>query len=231
LTFTSSSASNARSGGATEEERGASSSGKKAYGTGFRIRKQTAIVSRWLHVYLSMVSFAIVLFFGATGLTLNHPDWLASHAQTTRYQGTVPAGLLHEGGGKQPDKLGIVELLRREHKITGAVTDFRVDETQLSVSFQGPGYTADGFIDPTTGAYDLTETRSGFLAVINDLHRGRNTGKVWSAVVDASAILLCLVSLTGLVMIWFILHRRTAGLVLAGIGAVLCYGLYRLFVP
>jgi hypothetical protein len=31
--------------------------------------------SRWLHIYLSMFSFVIVLFFSVTGLTLNHLEW------------------------------------------------------------------------------------------------------------------------------------------------------------
>jgi hypothetical protein len=30
------------------------------------------IVSRWLHIYLSMASFGILFFFAVTGLTLNH---------------------------------------------------------------------------------------------------------------------------------------------------------------
>lgn len=158
----------------------------------------TAIVSRWLHIYLSMVSFAVVFFFAATGLTLNHAEWFSQHEQTTRYQGTIPASLIHGHGDQQPDKLGIVEFLRNTHKIHGAVSDFRVEDSQISVSFKGPGYAADGFIDSTSGHYDLIETSNGFIAVINDLHKGRDTGKVWSGVIDVSATLLVLVSSSGL---------------------------------
>ncbi len=52
------------------------------------------------------------------------------------------------------------------------MSDFRVDDTQCSVSLKGPGYTADVFIDRATGSYDLTETRNDFFAVMNDLHKG-----------------------------------------------------------
>lgn len=197
----------------------------------FQVRKQTAIVSRWLHVYLSMVSFAVVLFFAATGLTLNHPDWFRSHEQTTTYQGTVENRLLHERGGTQPDKLGIVEFLRHTHKIKGAVSDFRVEDDQVSVSFKGPGYAADGFIQRDSGNYELMETCSGFVAVINDLHKGRDTGTVWSGFIDASAILLLLVSVSGLLLLWFTYKRRTSGLVLAVVGVAICLFLYRFFVP
>jgi len=206
-------------------------SDKRHYGLGVRFRQRTAIVSRWLHLYLSMVSFTVVLFFAATGLTLNHAEWFSQHEQTTRYQGTVPPALLHESGDGQPDKLGIVELLRNTHKIHGAVSDFRVEDSQISVSFKGPGYAADSFIDAASGHYDLTETRNGFIAVMNDLHKGRDTGKVWSVVIDVSAVLLVLVSLSGLVLLWFVYKRRSSGLILAAIAGVICWLLYRLYVP
>ena len=198
---------------------------------GFRLRKQTAIVTRWLHIYLSMISFAVVLFFAATGLTLNHPDSFADREHTTTYKGTVAGPLLHEQGGSEPDKLGIVEFLRNTHKIKGAVSDFRMEEDQVSVSFKGPGYAADGFIQRDSGKYELVETRSGFVAVMNDLHKGRDTGKVWAGVIDAAAILLVLVSLSGLVLIWFVYKRRVSGLVLAAVFGAICIALYRMFVP
>jgi hypothetical protein len=148
-----------------------------------------------------------------------------------RYKGTVAATLLRESSDQQPDKLGLVELFRSKYRIQGAVSDFRVDDSQLDISFKGPGYTADGFIDRSNGSYELIETRSGFVAVINDLHRGRDTGKVWSGVIDAAAILLILVSTTGLVLIWFVYKRRVSGLILAAIGGAVCWMLYRVFVP
>ena len=221
------------------------------YSLGTRIRKGTAIVTRWLHIYLSIVSFAVVFFFAATGITLNHAEWFSRQVQTQHYRGIVPAALLHESSERhsdkldpdkldpdklqpdklEPDKLGIVELLRNRHKIHGSVSDFRVEDSQISISFKGPGYAADAFIDATNGNYDLAETRSGFVAIINDLHKGRDTGSVWSMVIDVSAALLVLVSLTGLVLIWFVYKRRTSGLILATAAGVLCWLVYRAFVP
>jgi uncharacterized protein len=206
------------------------------YSLGTRIRKGTATVTRWLHIYLSMVSFAVVFFFAATGITLNHAEWFSRQVQTKHYRGIVPPSLLHQSSDQypdklEPDKLGIVELLRNRHKIHGSVSDFRVEDSQISISFKGPGYAADAFIDATSGNYDLAETRNGFVAVINDLHKGRDTGSVWSIVIDVSAALLVLVSLTGLVLIWFVYKRRTSGLILAASAGVLCWLVYRAFVP
>ena len=167
-----------------------------------------------------MVSFAVVLFFAVTGLTLNHADWFAGQVRESRYSGSMPAEWLKSA---QPNQLAIVEKLRTAHGIHGAVSDFRVDDDQIEVSFKGPGYAADAFIDRDKGTYDLTETRNGFVAVLNDLHKGRDAGPGWSMLIDASAVLLTLVSLTGLLLLFFVYKRRTSGLVLAAAGAVACW--------
>jgi hypothetical protein len=54
---------------------------------------------------------------------------------------------------KDVAKLGVVERLRSAHGIHGAVNDFRVEDSGCSVSFKGPGYAADVFIDRATGRY------------------------------------------------------------------------------
>lgn len=192
-----------------------------------RVRRQTAVVTRWLHVYLSMVSFAVVLFFAATGLTLNHPDWFASQQKTTVRHGVADVRILQG----EVDKLGLVEMLRSREHLHGAVGDVRVDDQQVEVSLRAPGYTADTFVDRATGKYDITEVSSGFVAVVNDLHKGRDSGKVWGWLIDASAVLLVLVSLTGLVLIWFVYKRRLSGLILAALGTAMVALLYRCFVP
>jgi uncharacterized protein len=173
-----------------------------------RLKRLVAVSARWLHIYLSMASFTVVFFFAATGLTLNHPDWFTSKEKTSESHGVFDKAIL-------ADKLAVVESMRARDHVHGAVTDFRVDDSQVSVSFRAPGYTADAFIDRTTGKYDLTVVQNGFVAVMNDLHKGRDSGKAWSAVIDISAVLLVLVSLTGLVLIWFVYRRRKSGLALA----------------
>jgi hypothetical protein len=196
-----------------------------------RIRKTTATLSRFLHVYLSMVSFAVVFFFAATGLTLNHPDWFANQQKTVVRHGVADAALLKPNAAGEVDKLGLVEMLRARQHIHGAVSEVRVDDAQISISARAPGYTADTFIDRSTGRYDVTEVSSGFVAVINDLHKGRDSGKTWGWLIDASAVLLVLVSLTGLVLIWFVYKRRTSGLILAVIGTVVMLAIYKWLVP
>ena len=196
-----------------------------------RRKRGLAPLFRWLHTYLSMASFFILFFFAVTGLTLNHVRWFSKQLRTLQYRGSVQAAWVNAPSPKDVAKLEIVEHLRNTHGIRGALTDFRIDESQCAVSFKGPGYTADAFIDRQTGQYDLTESRMGFVAVLNDLHKGRDTGKIWSLMIDIAAILLTIVSLSGLVLILFLQRVRFSG-VLAGIAAaVLCYLLYAIWVP
>jgi uncharacterized protein len=190
-------------------------------------KRQTMIVSRWLHIYLSMTSFGILFFFAVTGLTLNHADWFASQQRTVQIQGVVD--VKHLSGNVA--KLEVVEHLRSAHKISGAVKDFRVEDADCSIAFKGPGYAADVLIDRRTGRYELTETRMGLFAILNDLHKGRDTGTAWAVIIDISAVLMTLVSLSGLLLIFFLHKRRLSGLLAAVAGAALCYLAYVAFVP
>jgi hypothetical protein len=140
-----------------------------------------------------MSSFAIVFFFAVTGLTLNHPQWFANQMRTTKANGSLEASWTHTAADGDVKKLEIVELLRNRHGIHAALADFRVDDRECDLNFKGPGYSAEAVIDRASGHYELTEARMGWGAIINDLHKGRDTGSGWKALIDVSAILLVFV--------------------------------------
>ncbi len=190
-----------------------------------RLRQFTARSARWLHLYLSMVSFGIILFFAVTGLTLNHSDWFASAMKTRQMHGQLNPALLHA------DSSAIIRTLRLREHLHGTVDEPRIDDSGVSFTFKAPGYSADVTVDRPAGTYTVTEVRNGFAAVMNDLHRGHDAGHAWSLLIDACAILLTLVSLTGLLLLWFVYKRRSSGLVLASLGIAFCLLLYRVLVP
>jgi hypothetical protein len=174
-----------------------------------------------------MVSFGVLFFFAVTGLTLNHTDWFASAQKTVQVKGTVNPAWVKGAVAK----LEIVEHLRKAHHVSGALSDFRIDDGQCSVSFKGPAYTADVFIDRTAGSYELTETRMGFVALLNDLHKGRDAGRAWAWIIDLSAVLMVLVSLSGLILVFYLQKRLFSGLLTLGAGAAACYLAYLIWVP
>jgi hypothetical protein len=190
-------------------------------------RRKLASISRWLHIYLSMTSFAILLFFAATGFTLNHQDWFTRQQKTVQSHGALDSRWV----AGSVDRLQVVEFLRRKDGLRGAVDDFRIEDSQCTVSFKGPGYEADVVIDRAAGRYDITETHAGIVAILNDLHKGRDTGRVWSKIIDGSALLITAVSLTGLILIFYLHKRRVAGLLLLAGAAVVAYLVYAIWVP
>jgi hypothetical protein len=173
-------------------------------------------------------------FAGITGITLNHPDWFAGTGpRETRVEGTLPAQWL-AAGSTDKDKVGrleIVEHLRKNDGVRGALDEFRVDETECMVSFKSPSYSAHAFIDRTTGRYQLTTIEEGAVACLNDLHKGRHSGSVWSGVIDVSAGFLVLISLTGLSLIFYLKRIRIAALLTAIAGTVLVTLIARFLIP
>ena len=194
-------------------------------------KKRTAALSRWLHTYLSMVSFFVVLFFAVTGFTLNHAGWFDGKQVETKKNGKIPLAWIHTTDTAQIRKLEIVEFFRKNYRVQGYVSDFMIDEQQCALSFKGPGYSADAFINREDGAFQFTELRLGLVAVLNDLHKGRDSGQGWSWLIDVSAGFLTLVSLTGLLMLCFLKKKRMGGLLLALAGGLICYLIYYLLVP
>ncbi|NNG20584.1 peptidase [Naumannella sp. ID2617S] len=192
---------------------------RPAGATAVRRRRLDQKLIRQLHLWTSMVCLVLVLFFGVTGFTLNHQDWtFGTSPRQTESTGTLPGTYRSNG---QVDWLTVSEFARGTLGVHGELTDHSEQNGQGSLSYQSAGYQAVLAFDESTGAYTLTSTSQGWVAVINDLHKGRHTGPVWSAVIDASALLLVLVAATGLTITILIRTReRRRGLVLLGIGAV-----------
>lgn len=201
---------------------------------------------RWLHIYSSLFGFTALLFFGVTGLTLNHPAWFDSGLQTVReFEGEFPeewVGANAVGGQSESEfkavdpagavpRLEIVETIRGRHGVRGAVSEFRVDERECLILFRGPGYSADVFVDRETRSYRGTITSLGLVAVINDLHKGRDSGPGWSLVIDIAAVLTVFVSVTGIILILYIRRKRLTGLITAAVGTIVLIAAYLWLVP
>lgn len=180
--------------------------------------------ARTIHVYTSMVAFVIVLFFGVTGITLNHPTWtFGDGVDVTTESGNLPIATTMADGSV--DFLSISEYVRDEYGVTGSVDSFDVTNGEGSIAYKNPGYSAELFFDVATGEFELTTEQQGWVAVMNDMHKGRDTGAAWKLVIDLAAGFLVVISLTGLVLQLFLRKRRRPALSAAVIGGLAVVGL------
>jgi uncharacterized protein len=192
--------------------------------------------ARFIHVYLTMFAFLVILFFAATGFMLNHPDWFQLDIDDERTEtGNLPSNLLED---PEKHKLEIVEALRKDFRVSGFVDSFDAPSNDpIAVKFKSPGQETDVTIQPEDGQTSVTfKTRGIFiLGLLTDLHRGEgaghHSGPVWAIVIDAVAILLLVISLTGLILWTSLRTRGNHGLTLMGLGALVGVVVYFVFVP
>ena len=174
---------------------------------------------RWLHTYTSMISLLAVLFFALTGITLNHPDWAFGTREVEKQvTGTLPGGWIKNG---QVDWLTTAETLREQQNLHGRADEPRVDGTEASVTFLAPGYNAAAVIDTGTGKYTVDILQQGAVAVLNDLHKGRDAPGSWKWLIDLSGIVLTVVALTGIGILLFLKKTRVQALSVMGLGTLL----------
>jgi hypothetical protein len=189
----------------------------------FHWKRRLAWFVRWFHIYCSMFCLAAMIFFGVTGFTLNHPDWFyGGYEDRNSLKGSLDAQMV-QGEPEKIDKLGVVEALRSGGVERGRLADFQIDDNQCVVTFKGPGYSADAFIERESGNFEIQIVRMGLVAVLNDLHKGRDSGPQWSLLIDISAIATTIVALSGVVLLLYIKRRLLPGLIvgLAGLGGML----------
>lgn len=182
---------------------------------------------RLLHSYSSMLVLVLLLFFAITGITLNHPDLIYSSAgkQSVQRSIALPAALQY---AELPDNAGqqaqIAEQfrnwLRDEHQVKASVFSylFEPDELLLELDFKRPAGYATAIVDFSSHTAELELEFNGYLALLNDLHKGRNAGTSWIVLIDITALACIIFSLTGF---WLILKqpsRRSIGNSLAMLG-------------
>jgi uncharacterized protein len=174
--------------------------------------------SRIFHVYTSMLSLMLVLFFSITGVTLNHPTWaFGSKQNQVKSVGRLPDGW---NANNAVDWFVVSEYLRNHEGLHGEVAQKNGDPTDASIDYKGPGYAATAFIK-ADGSYDLTVDTQGFMGVINDLHKGRDTRTSWKWMIDVIGIGLAFVSLSGVFLQFFLRKRRRSAFASVAVGTII----------
>ncbi len=143
-----------------------------------------------------MALLTLMIFFSITGITLNHPEWFADNkAEVVEVDFITPAELLTQ---KNEGKL--LNFLLKANHLNGNRLTIEREEDELFITDKGPGAYLSLTIGLSSGEAYREATNYGYWALLNDLHKGRNSGDFWRFIIDLSAVLMIVFSLTGFVL-------------------------------
>jgi hypothetical protein len=163
------------------------------------------------HWMSSAVSLVGLLLFAITGSTLNHAADIEATPKSVERTAQLPPPLLalvkpdDAPDSKKPLPAAVAKFVgdKLEMPATGDA-EWSIDTVYLAKPRPG----GDGWIsiDRETGEVTSEVSSRGWIAYLNDLHKGRNAGTVWKWFIDVFVFACIVFTLTGLVLLW--MHSR-----------------------
>jgi hypothetical protein len=188
---------------------------------------------RQWHWISSALCLAGMLLFAVTGITLNHAAQIEAKAQVTTHLAQLPEPLQASLKDKMPTQglpLALRQWLEAELAIRLDGRDAEWSDGELYIGLPRPGGDAWLSLDVESGALEYESTDRGWIAYLNDLHKGRNTGTAWFWFIDVFAVLCVVFSLSGLLLLQRYAGNRPSTWPMVGLGLVLPVLLALLFI-
>ncbi len=163
------------------------------------------------HWMSSAVSLVGLLLFAITGFTLNHAADIEATPKSVERAAQLPPPLLalvkpdDAPDSKKPLPADVAKFVGEKLEMsTAGDAEWSIDTVYLAKPRPG----GDGWIsiDRETGAVTSEVSSRGWIAYLNDLHKGRNAGTVWKWFIDVFVFACIVFTLTGLVLLW--MHSR-----------------------
>jgi hypothetical protein len=184
----------------------------------------------WISSALCLVG---MLLFAVTGITLNHAAQIEAKPQVISHLAQLPDALQATLQDKVPSQglpLDLRQWLENELAIRLDGRDAEWSDGELYIGLPRPGGDAWLSLDIESGALEFESTDRGWIAYLNDLHKGRNTGAAWSWFIDVFAGLCVVFSLSGLLLLQRYAGNRPSTWPMLGLGLVLPVLLALLFI-
>ncbi|MGE8562398.1 MAG: PepSY-associated TM helix domain-containing protein [Acinetobacter bohemicus] len=177
--------------------------------------------SRYVHGWLSAFAFLTLLFFSVTGLLLNHPEWFepAKTEQTTQL--ILPESVLKSIKQQENPSDTILNYVRQQQNVVGRYQSSEVLDNEVMIRLESPAGATDIWVMADTGETEITQKPASTVSMLNDLHRGKNSGLAWSWLIDISAIIVIALSLVGYILFLSIKTRLVTHLVLTAVSLAL----------
>lgn len=188
---------------------------------------------RQWHWISSALCLAGMLLFAVTGVTLNHAAQIESRPQVENRSAQLPEPLHAALLAETPESGLPIELqgwLENELDLRLAGREVEWSDGELYIGLPRPGGDAWLSLDLESGALEYEDTDRGWIAYLNDLHKGRHTGTAWSWFIDGFAVVCVLFSLTGLLLLQRQASARPTTWPVTGLGLLLPLLLALLFI-
>ncbi|MDC8015765.1 PepSY-associated TM helix domain-containing protein [Tahibacter soli] len=195
---------------------------------------KTLVQWHWISSAVCLVGLAL---FAVTGITLNHASQIGAEPVVTNRQAQLPdalkARLAAEAEGKTgkspvPDELA--RWLATDLGVAAAGKTAEWNDGEIYLSLPRPGGDAWASVDFADGKVEYEKTDRGWVSWLNDLHKGRNTGPVWTWFIDVFAVACFVFAVTGLLLLQFHAQRRPSTWPLVGLGLLVPVLLALLFI-
>lgn len=185
----------------------------------------------WISSALCLIG---MLLFAVTGITLNHAGQIEGAPVVTTQSLTLPSALLdslqgeHEKDAPVPE--AVISELTRSLNVSLKNRAAEWSDGEVYIGLPKPGGDAWVSIDTATGEVRYEDTNRGWISLLNDLHKGRNTGGVWTWFLDIFAVACTVFCLSGLLLLQFHGKSRPATWSIVGLGLILPLLLVILFI-
>jgi uncharacterized protein len=186
----------------------------------------------WVSAAICLIS---MLLFSITGITLNHASQIPAKPTVTTLDAQLPAPLLGRLKNEaETDKAPLPSIVsewindQMGVETTGRVAEWSEDE--LYVSMPRPGGDAWLTVARDSGEVHYERTTRGAISFLNDLHKGRNAGRMWAWFIDVFAVACVLFAGTGLFLLKMHSSRRPGTWPYVALGLVIPLVVIILFV-
>ncbi|MFN3522553.1 MAG: PepSY-associated TM helix domain-containing protein [Phenylobacterium sp.] len=183
------------------------------------------------HGYLSALAFLALIFFAASGLLLNHPDWLPERPAAKETRVVLDRQILADATEQGDPAPALAAALKNHAPVLGGFTSGEVFDGEAVLRFESPRGASDAVIDLATGAASVSVRPAGLPGVLTDLHRGKSAGASWKLLIDVLAILILAMSLAGYALFFMLRFRLRSSLILTGVSLAVAAVLFVTLVP
>ena len=174
------------------------------------------------HWISSAICLIGLIGFAATGITLNHAAQITTKPVTQTHTAHLPMSALPTlkatPSGPAPLPAPVSRWIAEALKVDTAGHPGDWSEDEVYVSLPRPGGDASVTVDRATGDVSYEKTTRGPIALLNDLHKGRNTGPVWAWFIDIFAVACLVFAVTGLFLLYLLSATRKITWPLVGLG-------------